>query len=354
MADSFPRPRYVLGGLDADLVKTMLGDIKSNLGKVELNFQAADLPAMSVALHALTGQIQELKTQVRTDDADDPVVVSAISGLMLVSPDRSLPALYSADLATRTAHYDSVEAFERVATELVRAKQVEDPRIQKALADLLQTCKPKRAPEHVLAEYYVQFFPAQEVLAAEPVGVLRRIFEALKVALAKLFTTFKAGAAVVWDVLKDPDDTYLRLRGEMHELRADHPDYKWLEYVVLLPDLFRLYVRLLFDPDVAWPVKAKVLGALAYLVCPLDLLPEALLGPIGYTEDVFLMAKAILDMTNSHQVAPGKLRQHWAGDVAVLGQLMWVSQEFEEHFDFFRMLYDWFRSRPRPQPAAGG
>lgn len=212
---------------------------------------------------------------------------------------------------------------------------------------MVKTCTPKDAAERALVDYYVQFFPAQEVLAAKPVGVVRRVFEAITEFFKKLFKAFRPGASEVWDVLKDPDAAYLRLRGEMHELHVRHPEYQWLEYVVLLPDLFRLYVRLMFDRDVAWTVKAQVLGALAYLVCPFDFFPESFLGPIGYTEDVFLMAKAILDMTNANRVAPGKLLEHWGGDPDVLAKVMWVSKQFEEHLDFFRMIQEWFRGASR-------
>jgi hypothetical protein len=39
-----------------------------------------------------------------------------------------------------------------------------------------------------------------------------------------------------------------------------------------------------------------------------------------------------------------KLLEHWAGDPEMLARIMWVSQQFEERPDFFRLIYDWFRS----------
>jgi len=342
-----PRPIlsnvYVLPDIDASKYRRMLGLIRKRLGDVELNLNTADLGKLRTSLQSLTSQPQESSHRLAVPEGDNHQDEEGTRSLVPVSIDQTLPVLYSEDLAMRTAHYLSIEHFKRAAEEVVHAKQTEDSRLQKVLADLEQTCTPKEESALVLVEYYAQFFPAQEVLAEKPAGVIRSMFEAIIEALQWLLKVFNTGASVVWGVLKDPDAAYLRFRGEMHELRMRHPDYRWLDYVLLLPDLFRLYVRLMFDPDVAWPVKAKVLGALAYLVCPIDFLPEEFLGPIGYTEDVFLMAKAVLDMTNANQVARGKLQEHWCGDPRMLEGIMAVSQQFEDRLPFFRHIYDWFR-----------
>lgn len=334
---------YVLTDFDPGGIGKMLEGIRSNLKGVELNFQAADLPTLRTSLLALTAQVQELGDAVRAGEAADAPDMASTTLFMPAAPDRHLPVLYTADLATRVVNHGSVDGFLRAAEAVVREKRTSDPQVKKALDDLFRTCNPKDAPERQLVEYYALFFPGQDALAAAPVGVLRQLFEAIVAALKRLIKSFRAGAAATWEVLKDPDAVYLRLRGEMHELQTRHPGFRWLEYVVLVPDLFRLYVRLMFDPDVAWTVKAKVLGAVLYLVTPFDFIPEGLVGPLGYTEDVFLMAKAILDMTNANQVSPGKLLEHWAGSREVLGQVMWVSRQFEEHFDLFKGIHGWYR-----------
>jgi len=53
--------------------------------------------------------------------------------------------------------------------------------------------------------------------------------------------------------------------------------------------VFRLYVRLLFDENVASAVKGRLLIALVYLIVPFDLRPEGTLGPPAYINDAFLL-----------------------------------------------------------------
>jgi uncharacterized membrane protein YkvA (DUF1232 family) len=103
----------------------------------------------------------------------------------------------------------------------------------------------------------------------------------------------------------------------------------------------------MFDPYVALPAKATVLGALAYLVLPYDFLPEGFLGPLGFTEDIFLMIMALLNMTSGYQIASGKLSEHWAGDPEVLKRIVEVSRQVQDKLPFFRRIHEWFQGVQR-------
>lgn len=46
------------------------------------------------------------------------------------------------------------------------------------------------------------------------------------------------------------------------------------------------------DPDTPWAAKLTLLGALAYFVAPLDLIPD-FLGPLGFTDDGAVLMLAI-------------------------------------------------------------
>jgi len=70
------------------------------------------------------------------------------------------------------------------------------------------------------------------------------------------------------------------------------------------------------DPDVPKADKAKLVGVIAYFISPIDLMPEALLGPIGYVDDIALAAYVLNGMLN--HTDPEVLRRHWAGDTDVL------------------------------------
>ncbi len=343
MNEPFLPAGYVLPNVSPEDFHQMLSRIKKTLGMIELDFSTADLLALRMEFQSLASQTQSLSdifgisatATNRTDNLPSAIILSSGNWIP--------PALRPTDLAAKTANYGSIEAFQRAVEEVICARQAKSPQIDKVLGNLARACHPKTSSEQAQVDYYAQFLPSQEDLATKSTAVICHILKRILDFFRRLFRTSTSCVTEVWSVLKDPDAAYLRLRGEMHEFQTRNPEFEWLEYVLLVPDLFRLYVRLMFDRDVAWPVKANVLGAIAYLVYPFDFLPEGLIGPIGYTDDAILMAKVILDLTNAARVAPGKLLEHWAGDPEVLVKVMWVSSQFEEHLDFFRMIHDWFR-----------
>ena len=54
----------------------------------------------------------------------------------------------------------------------------------------------------------------------------------------------------------------------------------------------------MLDPDTPGRAKATIVGAVAYFVLPLDLIPDALLG-IGFTDDVAAIGLAFTAVVNS-------------------------------------------------------
>ncbi len=110
---------------------------------------------------------------------------------------------------------------------------------------------------------------------------------------------------------------YRRLRKKVrkwHEKKGHK--YKWADYLLLAPDLFYTLVKLLADKDVPAAKKLKVAGAIAYFVSPVDLVPELILGPIGYIDDMALAALVLNDIINS--IGPEVVARHWPGDDDVL------------------------------------
>jgi uncharacterized membrane protein YkvA (DUF1232 family) len=73
---------------------------------------------------------------------------------------------------------------------------------------------------------------------------------------------------------------------------------------------------LTIDPDVPASKKVKIAGIIAYFISPLDFLPEMLLGPIGYLDDIALTAYILNDIIN--QVDPKIIQRNWAGDRDIL------------------------------------
>ena len=91
---------------------------------------------------------------------------------------------------------------------------------------------------------------------------------------------------------------------------------KTAEYLLLVPDVFILLWRLANDPRVEGKDKVLLGSAVAYFVFPFDIVPEAIVGPAGYLDDLvfgaFVLNK-ILTGTSEDIV-----RQHWSGSDDVL------------------------------------
>jgi uncharacterized membrane protein YkvA (DUF1232 family) len=81
--------------------------------------------------------------------------------------------------------------------------------------------------------------------------------------------------------------------------------------LLLVPDIFILLVRLAFDREVPRRARLLIGGALAYFISPFDLLPEAILGPIGYLDDL-VVAVAVLTQVFTGDLEP-YARKHWTG-----------------------------------------
>jgi uncharacterized membrane protein YkvA (DUF1232 family) len=94
------------------------------------------------------------------------------------------------------------------------------------------------------------------------------------------------------------------------------------EFLLLVPDVFILLWRLTTDRRVSGKDKVLVGSAIAYFILPFDLMPEALLGPIGYMDDlifgVFVLNKILSDTDASI------LREHWSGTDDVLEMIQKV------------------------------
>ena len=80
-----------------------------------------------------------------------------------------------------------------------------------------------------------------------------------------------------------------------------------------IPDLIRLARRLLSDPRTPTRHKAAVLFLLAWLISPIDLLPEFLPG-IGPLDDIVVAAVVLGWVARS--TGRDRLRELWSGDDA--------------------------------------
>lgn len=87
-------------------------------------------------------------------------------------------------------------------------------------------------------------------------------------------------------------------------------------YLLLAPDVFILLWRLARDPRVGSRRRLLLGTGIAYYLLPLDLIPEAFIGPIGLIDDLVLgvyILNSLLSDTDEEIV-----REHWSGSQDVL------------------------------------
>ena len=97
---------------------------------------------------------------------------------------------------------------------------------------------------------------------------------------------------------------------------------KTAEFLLLVPDVFILLWRLTTDRRVSGKNKVLLGSAVAYFILPFDLMPEALLGPLGYMDDLIFGVYVLNKMLTNTDVAV--LREHWSGRQDVLDMIQSV------------------------------
>jgi uncharacterized membrane protein YkvA (DUF1232 family) len=88
--------------------------------------------------------------------------------------------------------------------------------------------------------------------------------------------------------------------------------------LLLIPNFIRLLYRLVSDHRVPLQEKALLLGTIAYVISPLDFLPDAI-PFLGQIDDLLLVALVLQRFMNS--VSHSILLEHWEGRVDLLASI---------------------------------
>ncbi len=107
---------------------------------------------------------------------------------------------------------------------------------------------------------------------------------------------------------------YGRWRGRIHAWVTEHADATVAGLLTLLPDLLVLTVRLAKDPRVPFFAKAQLALAAAYVISPIDFLPEAALGVLGLSDDLTVLALVLYWLQSMNKIDREVLRDNWPGD----------------------------------------
>ena len=137
------------------------------------------------------------------------------------------------------------------------------------------------------------------------------IAETLADAAEATGTVSQERAERYYDKVRTRIARYLEKKGGVVEKGGD--------LLLLVPDVFILLWRLANDGRVSGKNKVLLVSAIAYFIFPFDIIPEALLGPIGYMDDlifgVYVLNRMLIDTDADI------LRSHWSGNEDVLAAI---------------------------------
>ena len=128
-------------------------------------------------------------------------------------------------------------------------------------------------------------------------------------------------------------DFYIKLREKVTAWSGDKTEKKseYANYVLLVPDFFYLLVKLTLDDRVPAIDKAKFAGVLAYVISPIDFVPEAVFGPLGYLDDLVLVCYVLnLYINQQDEANRAVVSELWPGDQDVLAAVQSVIQRADK------------------------
>lgn len=151
-------------------------------------------------------------------------------------------------------------------------------------------------------------------------------------------------------------DLYQAVRNRLAGwLTERHPLLRHAQVALLPPDVLHLIIRLLADERVPRPQKTQAAFAAAYVILPLDAIPESLLGPAGFADDIAAISHALHGLM---AVGHGHVaKEHWAGEEELLELLQKIVKLAEEtsglgFWKRVRYLLQRWSDHATPMPAS--
>ena len=84
------------------------------------------------------------------------------------------------------------------------------------------------------------------------------------------------------------------------------------EYILLVPDLLYLLVHLAIDRRVSRRSRSVLILSVIYFISPIDFIPELIVGPAGFLDDVGIAVYALNKIINRED--PALVESHWKGE----------------------------------------
>ncbi|TWT25732.1 YkvA family protein [Planomicrobium sp. CPCC 101110] len=125
--------------------------------------------------------------------------------------------------------------------------------------------------------------------------------------------------------VEEQQDFYQKLRAKVQTWLDNKSGMvgKLGKYVLFAPDLFHLLTKMMFDNRIDAKSKGMVGAGILYFFAPLDFLPEILVGPGGFADDVVVAVYIVNTLLNKF---PSEIiEEHWAGDEELLSVVRGIS-----------------------------
>lgn len=121
-------------------------------------------------------------------------------------------------------------------------------------------------------------------------------------------------------------DFYEKLRSKITsylDTRAGSAS-KFASYLLFAPDLFHLLTKSMMDNRIDGKSKALIGSGILYFIAPIDVMPEGLIGPGGFMDDIIVATFVVNMLLN--KFSPEILEEHWVGDQKLLDALKKISK----------------------------
>jgi uncharacterized membrane protein YkvA (DUF1232 family) len=136
-------------------------------------------------------------------------------------------------------------------------------------------------------------------------------------------------------------DFYQKLRGKIRkqlESRGESgkgPEYdKLVETLAILPDMFHLAIKCIFDKSIPIENKGALVLAVGYVISPIDLVPDFI--PIaGWLDDMIVLTMGLnkfLELDKS--AVRTAVEKHWAGEGDILDNIKHVLSVGDSAIEF--------------------
>ncbi len=103
----------------------------------------------------------------------------------------------------------------------------------------------------------------------------------------------------------------LKLKVKRYSESEEARENPWFEFISYTPELFYVLCKLAVETKIDVKKRIKLASAIAYFMSPFDFLPEEIIGPAGYLDDVTVAAVVLKKLASV--VEPEIIEEHWRG-----------------------------------------